>query len=156
MALRRVIAKLWTSETDCSPIDFRRKNTFFLISEHFSIIFLKILLRHLYFTKSPSAYGIPIRTVLILRDRHAAGSVHTALFTTTSLLMSRFLFFLQLTFMMASAYAPCQRHENSITPHETNKVRAGWGLRKNIFGFFIRLYKMFIGEQQKTMVRNTL
>ena len=52
--------------------------------------------------------------------------------------------------------ASCQRHEISKTPHETNGVSAVWGLRKNIFDFFIRLFKMFIGEQQKTMVRNTL
>lgn len=67
-----------------------------------------------------------------------------------------FLFFQRLTFTMVSFCASCQRHEISINPHETNGVSAVWGLRKNIFDFFIRLYKMLVGEQQKTMVRNTL
>jgi len=41
-----------------------------------------------------------------------------------------FLFFQRLTFTMASFCASCQRHEISITPHETNGVSAVWGMRR--------------------------
>ena len=73
-----------------------QKYIFFIIRTIFNNFFENFALS-LVLHKSPSAYGIPIRTVLILRDLHAcwhaAGSVHTALFTTTSLLVSCFLFF---------------------------------------------------------------
>ena len=66
LALRRVIAKLWTSETDCSPIDFcRQKYTFFNIQTLFGDFFI-----------SPSSVCFPHSTNTSANKKHLPATIY--------------------------------------------------------------------------------